>query len=328
MTLAFTICSINYLAQAKTLGESLRTHHPEFRFVIGLVDRLEYNTIDEAELPPDPLLEIHQISIQDFEWMCENYDITELNTAVKPYFIDYFFSQYSDIQNVIYFDPDIIVYRPLDRLLLSLGTSDIVVTPHITVAPPNDGLMPTEHIHLSTGIFNLGFIALHRSDNSQQFVDWWKRKLAKECKIDLCNGLFVDQNWVNFAPFYFDKVLVERHVGYNVAYWNLHERSLSQHDGHWMVNGDQLLYFFHYSGYQLAKPEQLSKYQNRYDFETRPDVWPLFEWYANRLAANGNTYFAQFKCAYIKPQPVYRYQRVRRLLKRPFLQLKSHLEGQ
>ena len=41
MTLAFTICSINYLAQAQTLGQSLQKTNPDVEFVIGLVDKLK-----------------------------------------------------------------------------------------------------------------------------------------------------------------------------------------------------------------------------------------------------------------------------------------------
>ena len=41
MILAFTICSVNYLAQARTLGDSLRQTNPDWHFVIGLVDDLK-----------------------------------------------------------------------------------------------------------------------------------------------------------------------------------------------------------------------------------------------------------------------------------------------
>ena len=40
MITVFTVCSANYLAQAKTLGQSLHQHNPDYHFVIGLVDRI------------------------------------------------------------------------------------------------------------------------------------------------------------------------------------------------------------------------------------------------------------------------------------------------
>ena len=90
MTLVFTLCSVNYLAQAITLGDSLKEQNPDMNFVIGLVDKLETKEIDQSKLPKFQLLEVDKINISDFEEMCLRYNITELNTAVKPYYFDYF----------------------------------------------------------------------------------------------------------------------------------------------------------------------------------------------------------------------------------------------
>jgi hypothetical protein len=317
MTLAFTICSINYLAQAKTLGNSLKETNPDWQFVIGLVDKLDKVNIAPQHYPVFEMLEIDKIGIPNFEQMCQNYDITELNTAVKPFFISHFFEQKPNLDNVIYFDPDIIIYQKLTELENDLSNHNIVVTPHMT-QPIDDDYSPTEEIHLKTGVFNLGFVAMSRSAETLNFVSWWQRRLSDECIIDLPNGLFVDQNWMNFAPFYCDKVLVNRHLGYNVAYWNLHERFVSVSDNTIFINQDSPLRFFHFSGYGLAKPNNVSKYQNRITFEQRPDIEPLFRDYAQRLTDNGNEYFIKIPCFYIKPAPVVYYKSLRNILKKPF----------
>lgn len=328
MTLAFTICSVNYLAQARTLGDSLRQTNPDWQFVIGLVDRLEGDTaLPLALYPPYPMLEVDKIGIPDFAGMCARYDITELNTAVKPFFIDYFYETKPELGAVIYFDPDIIIFQPLTRLSESLKIHSLVLTPHCC-SPNPDWLLPNDQTHLNTGIFNLGFIGLCNNAEARQFVRWWKKHLVTECRIDLCAGLFVDQFWVNYAPVYWENVLIEKHLGYNVAYWNLHERFFSQRsDGTWLVNGADEVQFFHYSGYGIDKPDSVSKYQTRYTFAQRPDAWPLFDLYRQRLLDNLNETYRQYGCAYIKPPTVPRYVRVRRLLKTPFNRLLSALES-
>jgi patatin-like phospholipase/acyl hydrolase len=191
MTLAFTLCSINYLAQARTLGDSLKRTNPHIRFVIGLVDRLDTANVPADKLPEFELLELHRIGMDGLDEMCEHYNITELNTAVKPYFFRYFFEKVAQIKNVIYFDPDIIVYQPLTQLEALLEKNDFVLTPHLTT-PIDDQLTPNELHHLNTGVYNLGFIALNKSPEALDFVKWWEEKLFDECKIDLCNGIFVD----------------------------------------------------------------------------------------------------------------------------------------
>ena len=344
MTIAFTICSINYLAQARTLGDSLRQTNPGYQYIIGLVDKLS-----EAHLPADlvpdyPMIEVDKIGIPNFAAMCDRYDITELNTAVKPFFIDYFYQQHPNADAVIYFDPDIIVFQPLHELNRALRTYSLVLTPH-TCSPTPDWERPNEQHHLSTGIFNLGFIGLRNDDTARHFVNWWKDRLVYECRIDLCEGLFVDQHWVNFAPVYYDNVLIDHHKGYNAAYWNLHERYFSQNEaGEWVVTSPsgltgsksdtELLQFFHYSGYNPDRPNEVSKYQTRFTFadtgqpeRQRPDALPLFDLYRERLLANHNGQYRQYPCVYIKPPVVLRYQRVRRWLKTPFNQIITRLES-
>jgi hypothetical protein len=317
MTLAFTICSINYLAQAQTLGQSLQRTNPDVEFVIGLVDRLDNVTLETDKTPPFQLLEIDKININCLSEMCEHYNITELNTAVKPFYFDYFFKNRPDIKNVIYFDPDIIVFDDLKPLKNNLEKYSIVLTPHIT-SPITDKFETREIDHLNTGLYNLGFVAVGRSEQSYLMIDWWMERLKKDCVIDLCNGLFVDQHWMIFVPIFFKEVtLVDKYAGYNVAYWNLHERQVSLQNNKFYIN-DVPLIFFHFSGYGLNKPTEVSKYQNRSSFENRPDIVPLFEYYAQQLRDNFNDYYITIPCYYIKPIKMKRYLRVRRVLKYPF----------
>lgn len=332
MILAFTICSVNYLAQARTLGDSLRQTNPDWQFIIGLVDDLDTANLPAELMPEYPMIEVATLGIPHFTGMCDRYDITELNTAVKPFFIDYFFNgkqapSQPNPDAVIYFDPDIIVFQPLTRLFDSLTSHSIVLTPH-TVEPTPDWETPNEQHHLNTGIFNLGFVGLRNDDTARQFVRWWQQRLTYECRIDLCEGLFVDQQWVNFAPIYYPDVLIEKHRGYNVAYWNVHERLLSKEADSWLVAGlstgaKELLQFFHFSGYGVQKPNAISKYQTRYTFAQRPDLVPLFRLYHNRLIQNGNNAYRTYPCVYVKPEPVLYYTSMRRWLNAPVQRLKQ-----
>ncbi|WP_138483495.1 glycosyl transferase [Dyadobacter bucti] len=325
MTIAFTICSINYLAQARTLGDSLKSTNPEILFFIGLVDSLDGILFEDSFAPDFPMIEIDKIEISGFQEMADRYNITELNTAVKPFYFTYFFKRYPEAENVIYFDPDIIVFQPLTGLLNSLKIHPAVLIPHINT-PIEDRLTPNELHHLNTGVYNLGFVAFSRSEENDNFIKWWEEKLRYECLIDLCNGLFVDQNWMNFLPIFVPNTLIERNPGYNAAYWNLHERTFSFQDGTFLVNGEHPLIFFHYSGYDPAKPEILSKYQDRFELAQRADLTELFKLYRESLLAKGNAYYRKFQCFYIKPTPVRRYQRVRKWLNMPLKYMIERLE--
>ena len=133
-----TICSINYLAQANSLGESLLEHNPDYSFEIGLVDRLDKSDIPSADLPNYTLLELHQIGIPDFEDMCDRYNITELNTAVKPFYLQYIYKNYPEVEILHYFDPDIIVFQPLLEIEKGLENNSLFLTPHILSPFPDE----------------------------------------------------------------------------------------------------------------------------------------------------------------------------------------------
>lgn len=284
MNLAFTICSNNYLAQALTLKESFQLWNPGVNFYIGLVD-LPLATIEIEKLNILPVKEI--VDIESFNHMSRIYNITELSTAVKPYFFEYFFNKLG-ADKVVYLDPDIVVFHQFDELFNLLDQYSVVITPHYC-SPPNDNKDPTELAILSTGVYNLGFVAFSKAEEALIFIKWWEEKLLNYCFTG--NGMFTDQLWMNFVPCFCNKVFVMRDPGYNMANWNLHERQISKRGNKYYVNNNFPLVFFHYSNYKLEFPEIFASYNNRYSISDRPDVYPVFEYYQKKLAEHEIEYY-------------------------------------
>lgn len=296
---AFTICSINYLAQANILATSLKKYNPEYELVIGLCDKIVGSGVDGEKLKDFNLLEVHSIGIDGFKEMCDRYDITELNTAVKPFFIDYFFKTKPDIDSIIYFDPDIEIFDKLTGIEEGLADHNIVLTPHF-YTPIFDNYSRTEQQMFVNGIYNLGFLAVKRSKTTDDFLFWWKTKLKTECFMDIQNGMFVDQLYCNMVPLYFENVKIDKYPGFNISYWNLHERQVSKQNGKFFVNSKPLV-FFHYSGIDSMDPINISRWQNRYDLNNRPDLVFLYTNYRKMLKDFNNDYFKTIRCFYLKP---------------------------
>jgi len=305
MKIAFTICSLNYFAQALSLGESLSKTNPQYKYIIGLTDKLdELYSSGDAELislvEKNNIIETDKLDISDFESFSLKYNILELNAAVKPYYFDYFFRNTADLEYVVYLDPDILVYANLEDLDKHLKEYHFVITPHILSPLNDDGLLLDEKQINNTGLYNLGFIAARYSEESQRFINWWKERLYKYCYVRFEKGLFADQIWINFLPIFVEKTLIERDLGYNVAYWNLHERSVCLKNKEYTINGETKLKFYHFSGFFLKKPDMISKYQNRYTFEQRGDIKPLFDDYIILLNKYLYDKFRNLECFYIK----------------------------
>ena len=295
MTIVFTLCSNNYLARAIILGQSVLQNNPGYSFKIGLVDK-RTDQVDYTSIPFD-IIEVERIGITAFDDMFKRYSITELNTAVKPFYFQHFFNTFSKNDICIYLDPDIFVFSAFTDLEKIMGENEIVITPHFTT-PLNDDKEQTENDFLNAGLYNLGFIALKKGEESQKLINWWSKRLETKAFVKFEKGMFTDQLWVNFAPLFFKRVHVLTHPGYNVAYWNLHERKLSS--ALEIVKDDQSypLVFFHFSGYDPLVPGIVSKYQNRFSFENRKDIVPFFDSYRKSIMNNGYSKYIEFPCYY------------------------------
>jgi glycosyltransferase involved in cell wall biosynthesis/SAM-dependent methyltransferase len=254
---ACTIIARNYLAYARALADSFLSQHPESQFTVLLLDDLRHE-VDAAGEPFD-VVRFDEIGISEQEQrrMAMIYDVLELSTAVKPWFLRTLLERGRD--HVVYLDPDIWVFDSLAELEPLAREHSIVLTPHVLEPMVRDGHEPSEQTILLSGIYNLGFIAVGATQDTTRLLDWWSDRLRRDCLIAHESGYFVDQRWIDFVPALFDHHIV-RDPGYNVAPWNLPSRRLSHPDGRVEVNGRPLR-FFHFSGFDPRRPDLLSKFQ-------------------------------------------------------------------
>ena len=225
------------------------------------------------------------------------YNITELNTAVKPFFFSYLFGSYQKADEIIYLDPDVVLFSTFNDLEKEFKTNDIIITPHIT-KPLRDDKLLREEDFLNSGLYNLGFIGIRRSQGGQDMLSWWSERLLEKGFIDFKSGLFTDQKWIDFVPLFFKNVRIFTNPGYNIAYWNLHERKLSLKDDKYFVNDIYPLVFYHFSGYDPRHPDILSKYQDRFSFKDLPMISNLFKTYSVQLSENGFKDYIQYSNDY------------------------------
>lgn len=299
MKTAYTIVTANYLAQAKAVADSFIAHNTDYRFVICLLDKVDAR-FDVAEFQPHEVLEVEDLQIPYFVEMYTRYSMFELSNAMKPFFAEYLYKRRADLNILIYLDSDMIVFDSFKFVEEVLAESAICFTPHVLTTIPKDDFLPNESGFLNSGIYNGGFFALSIVDEAKRFIEWWKEKLRHYCFHKVCEGLFVDQIWLNLVPLYFDKVHILKHPGFNVAYYNLHERRVSKVDDKFYVNDQYKLALFHYTGYDLAEPELISKYQNRFNFQYRSDIKPLYDFYRRRLIENKHDFYAALNPFYKK----------------------------
>lgn len=287
MKVIYTTCTYNHIARAFSLAESVGKFHPECKIIICLIGEISSEEIMTARGDQDKRYEILKASDLKISFLPEmylKYSTLELNAALKPYFAYHIFNTRNDVSEIVFFDSDILLYDQINVVYEKLATHSILLTPH-SLSSVESGYSFDDRNFLSSGVFNIGFFAVKRDENAFAFLDWWMKKLRNECFIDVKNGMFAEQLCLNLVPIYFKGVHILRHLGCNVAYWNLHERIIAPASSGYTVNGNESLIFYHFSGATMdcLEVDSLSKHQNRYSFTNRPDVRPLFEDYIKSL---------------------------------------------
>jgi len=279
-----TIAARNYLPFVRTLATSFRAVHPDGRMTTLIIDDITGEVDAAAE--PFELLRLEDLGtdLAELHRMAMLYDVTEFSTSLKPWLLQALLDAGSP--SVLYLDPDIQVFAPLDDLADLAVARGIVLTPHTTVPFPLDGKKTDDRTILAAGIYNLGFIGV--SPAAEPFLAFWQERLSRECTIDPMGMRFVDQRWVDFAPGCYDPAIV-RDTRYNVAYWNLHGRMLHWEADRFEVDGHPLA-FFHFSGYTPDLPHLLSRHQGdrpRILLSEHPELAQLCDDYGARLRAHG-----------------------------------------
>jgi glycosyltransferase involved in cell wall biosynthesis len=319
----FTIVSNNYLHYARTLLKSAKHFHPEADLYCFIVDReMDFSNEITSEFKSINIISLPIPDIQDFIFQ---YTILELNTAIKPWAIEHLLVLGKN--TVCYIDPDICLYSRLEMVEEALcSNADIVLTPHL-LAPIDDAKIPTELDIKKTGTYNLGFIGVKDSQNTRSFIRWWQGKLQHDCIVDIKNGIFVDQSWVDLVPALFSKTYILRDPGYNVAYWNIAQRKIQKRDDKYLVNGRPLA-FFHYSGFDYTRPGDFSKHQNRFSLNSLDEsTRTLVLDYSNRLRLNGGDRYKKLAYTYAKYDDGFMISDFVRSLYRSDLRLQEEYRG-
>jgi len=259
----------------------------EIDFFILIVDKKDLNFNKDKKIKN--LIWSEDLSIKKYNALAFKYDILEFNTALKPFLMMHLLNTY---EYCIYLDPDIEMFDSLIGITNKLENYNCIILPH-TIKPIDDNRNPTEIEFMKAGAYNLGFIAFKRSDESLKLLRWWWERCTQNCFNDKNNGIFVDQKFIDLAPSFFDNIFIEKSRQLNVAYWNLHERVVSEKDNKYYVNNLPLI-FFHFSGFDMDNKNigysYLSKYQNRTNISDEPALKMMLEKYKNKLISN-NYYF-------------------------------------
>lgn len=186
----------------------------------------------------------------------------------------------------IFVDGDTLSYSSYEELQHYTENHSVVVIPHITRPLPEDNKYPQNRTISLSGNYNTGVWSA--SKKGLNFVKWWKQQTTILPITQPEHGLVAEQGWLRFAGDFDDNTKILRHPGYNVAYWNVKQRNVTQDGDRWLIDGENLV-IFHFSGFNKGmNPAQMSIFQNRYWLKRDDPVYIIYNDYHNLVWNNSN----------------------------------------
>ena len=292
-TAYFTICSANYLPTAKILIDTVESNSENETFII-ICDVRQEKIKEFFSKNRVKVLFLDDLNIINFDEFILRYSILEINTSIKPFVFKHLFDK--GYNKVFYFDPDISVESSLNKFELILDSHNALLTPHIQI-PYKDEKSPTLQDISNSGIYNLGFLGLKACDSVlENFLPWWMKKCEYHCYSSIEEGLFTDQKFCDYLPVFVENSYIHSGSDANIAYWNLHERTITKVNNSYFSNEEAVL-FFHFSG--LSYDEnfnfiKLSKHENRFKKNISSALKNKINKYLSDLNIN-NEFFSDLK---------------------------------
>lgn len=272
-----TVITESYFNYANVLFESLRKiYGSNLKFYCLIIDRMQ---MDKENFGDYNILDLKDLNINKIEKMKIYYDGFELCNAVRPSLIKYLMLEKA-AKKVIYLDSDIFVVGKFDEIEEKLEECTFSFTPHIICPLALDGKFPNDVLLTDTGVYNSGFWAFKLNEKAIEILDWLISRHEIYCFNDISNKMFVDQKLLPMVTtLYKDYFYCLDSPGYNIAYWNLQERPFKYVEDSFMLIDNRRVVFFHLSGFDQRKPQQITKYEHRVSLQQTPGFQSVIKKY-------------------------------------------------
>jgi hypothetical protein len=218
MDVIFTVCNRYTQANALVLAESVNRHMPLATFYFCWVDDIELLS-DTGEIK---VLSVDEIDIPNFDDMRSRYYDFELVAACRPWFASYLLGRVNEQDDVLTFlSPTTWLLTPIAPLS---DESELMLKVNISKPLQKDKHLDDKRI-LNIGMHHSGTWSVRKRETTERFFEWWSSRTIDRAKFDLCNGMCMDQLWLNYAPIWIRATSLNRS-----ASWHYGLHSIINHE--------------------------------------------------------------------------------------------------
>lgn len=169
--------------------------------------------------------------------------------------------QNSDAEALFLLDLDMYFFRSPARLNSAFGNG------HTLFFPQWSDRFTWARLH---GIFNSGMVGAKKG--AEPFISWWSHACWISCELDVEQGRFGDQAFIDQAILYFDGIQIYRDFDEDVAPWNSRTLGLQWKESRWEVRGDRPVGSFHAAG-----PDDDGVFEQKYVLDQLVSVFSVID---------------------------------------------------
>ena len=218
MKTLFTVAHYHHIPQLNLLAVSLQRYMPGETLQIWILE-----DSNSHQLPEWPFVTWHFMSeLPNNQWvdMQNRYTSENLRENMKP-FVGHFLLQ--SFERILYVDPKIQFFQPFGDLWSAADSAQMVLIPELLKAEGH----PKQEMILNQGIYQNHIWVARKTEESDDFFNWWQDQVLVKGYIDVCRGMNADRYFLEIAPSIFPNFMIYRHPGIGVSERNRAERKIN-----------------------------------------------------------------------------------------------------
>jgi hypothetical protein len=235
-----TLFDWNYLPHFQSLHKSLLNVNPYFILYAFCMDKISYQYLVNAKLSNIIVIDGTELENQ-FSTLTKvknERSIVEYYFTCSPLICKYVFINYKEIPELTYLDADLYFFTNPEPLFEEMGNSSVAIIGHRF-----SFITKRNHIY---GNYNVGWITFKNNKNGFLCLNDWVENCLNWCFQKLEDGKYADQKYLDYWKDNYEGVIELKHIGANLAIWNINNYKLSMKGDNIFVDNQPLI-FYHFA---------------------------------------------------------------------------------
>lgn len=238
-----TLFDKNYLYKGLTLYTSLQKHNGDFHLWILCMDNTTYSLLNKMQLKNVTLISLREFENERLLSVKKERTVAEYSWTAAANLLWHMMKIIKDEETITYLDSDMYFFADPKIVYEEIGGASIAIVEHRL-----QGIM--KKLEKFVGKYNVGWISMKKDVAGLKTCEWWKDKVLDWCFARFEGGKLGDQHYLNDWPTRFKNVQVIKHLGADVAPWNINNEKISIKNNQVYI-ADKKLIFYHFHNFIL-----------------------------------------------------------------------------